>query len=317
MAKTGMDSFLLDCRTDDSMAELEAMYGIKGFAIIIRLLQKIYSENGYYCEWTERSPVLFLATWFGGGSGVDVNIIREVVNAAVKLGIFSTEMYDKYKILTSEEIQSKYFEVAKRRTQIEVENAYLLLSAVKSWENVKIVSEILADKKMKNVNVNRNAKNVDISIKKADIFSTSKVKESKCKDINIMCKKQSEANDNMTKVKAEASVLFEDLWKQYPQKRGKAQVSDSCKLRIYKVGREEMQRAIARYLEDLERDKDWRKPQNGSTFFNGGYIDYLDDNYVKPAAQPKKPAQGNRFNNFHQRDTDYDALESELISNKL
>ena len=40
-----------------------------------------------------------------------------------------------------------------------------------------------------------------------------------------------------------------------------------------------MTRAIDRYKAELEKDNDWRKPQNGSTFFNSGYIDYLDANY--------------------------------------
>ncbi len=41
-------------------------------------------------------------------------------------------------------------------------------------------------------------------------------------------------------------------------------------------------RCIERYLLDLKRDE-WRKPQNGSTFFNSGYVDYLDENYTPPA----------------------------------
>ena len=40
-----------------------------------------------------------------------------------------------------------------------------------------------------------------------------------------------------------------------------------------------MARAIDRYKADLEKDSGWRKPQNGSTFFNSGYVDYLDANY--------------------------------------
>ena len=40
-----------------------------------------------------------------------------------------------------------------------------------------------------------------------------------------------------------------------------------------------MMRAIERYLYELEKDSDWRKPQNGSTFFNSGYVDYLDANH--------------------------------------
>lgn len=294
MAKIGMDSFLLDCRTNDNMAELEAMYGIKGFAIIVRLWQKIYSEKGYYCEWTERSPVLFLANWFGGGSGVDENIIREVVNAAIKIGIFSKEMYDKYRILTSERIQSQYFEVAKRRTEIEVENDYLLLSAVKNWKNVK--------------NVSRNGENVDR-------ISTSKGKESKDNNINILCKNGGTAGNDKSGDKTEAGKLFEYLWSLFPNKKGKAQVTEKTKARLLKIGREEMERAISRYSAELKRDADWRTPQNGSTFFNKGYVDYLDSNYT-PGVRPSPAKSGsNRFNNFHQRDTDIDGMESRLLSN--
>ena len=75
-----------------------------------------------------------------------------------------------------------------------------------------------------------------------------------------------------------AQALFEELWSAYPNKKGKGQVSDAKKLALLSVGREEMLRAIRRYLSDLKKDE-WRKPQNGSTFFNSGYVDYLDKNY--------------------------------------
>ena len=79
--------------------------------------------------------------------------------------------------------------------------------------------------------------------------------------------------------KADALALFESLWKLYPVKKGKGQVSIAAKQRLLKVGYEEMARAIDRYKADLEKDSGWRKPQNGSTFFNSGYVDYLDANY--------------------------------------
>lgn len=82
-----------------------------------------------------------------------------------------------------------------------------------------------------------------------------------------------------TNRKKEANELFEQLWKAYPSKKGKAQVSDTAKARLLKIGYDEMMRAIERYLYELEKDSDWRKPQNGSTFFNSGYVDYLDANH--------------------------------------
>ena len=85
--------------------------------------------------------------------------------------------------------------------------------------------------------------------------------------------------ENNTMCKSDALTLFEELWKLYPVKRGKGQVSLAAKQRLLKVGYDEMTRAIDRYKAELEKDNDWRKPQNGSTFFNSGYIDYLDANY--------------------------------------
>lgn len=118
------------------------------------------------------------------------------------------------------------------------------------------------------------------------------------------------------KVKREAAQLFEKLWGQYPCKRGKAKVSDSAKIKLLKTGADQMQRALSRYLFDLKREN-WRKPQNGSTFFTSGYIDYLDSNYAPAPEQPRSQAAGTKFNNFKQRDMDIDSIERQLLSNAM
>lgn len=82
----------------------------------------------------------------------------------------------------------------------------------------------------------------------------------------------------MCKSSDDDAQLFEKLWRLYPNKKGKGQVSRSQKQKLLKVGFEEMKRAIERYKTELGKDT-WRKPQNGSTFFNSGYVDYLDANY--------------------------------------
>lgn len=78
-----------------------------------------------------------------------------------------------------------------------------------------------------------------------------------------------------------AEEFFERAWQYYPNKRGKGQVSEKSKERLMSYGWDNVKRAIDRYIEDLKKDE-WRKPQNGSTFFNSGYIDYLDENYTPP-----------------------------------
>lgn len=91
-------------------------------------------------------------------------------------------------------------------------------------------------------------------------------------------KNREEKNRKEKDIVQEARTLFERLWKLYPRKLGKGQVKDSTKKRLLDVGYDQMERAINRYKADLEKET-WRKPQNGSTFFNSGYVDYLDCNY--------------------------------------
>ncbi len=83
---------------------------------------------------------------------------------------------------------------------------------------------------------------------------------------------------------------FERMWKLYPVKRTKSQVKSKAKKEIYELG-EEFERCISRYIDyvDSRRRTDFKELnyQNGSTFFNGGYIDYLDENYQQVKAQKK------------------------------
>ena len=108
---------------------------------------------------------------------------------------------------------------------------------------------------------------------------------------------------------------FERLWKKYPNKRGKGQVSDTKKKTLYEIGEEKIERALKRYLDDLSKDSSWRKPQNGSTFFNSGYVDYLDENYEKP--QEPKPQRNPASVLECERDYDFDDLEMQLLHKQL
>lgn len=108
---------------------------------------------------------------------------------------------------------------------------------------------------------------------------------------------------------------FERLWKQYPNKRGKGQVSDTKKKTLYEIGEEKIERALKRYLDDLSKDSSWRKPQNGSTFFNSGYVDYLDENYEKQ--QEPKPQRNPASVLECERDYDFDDLEMQLLHKQL
>ena len=88
--------------------------------------------------------------------------VQNIVTEAVARGIFDKGMYEKYSVLTSKGIQERYLEMTKRRSKVDVESKYLLISIPENIVNVNI----------NGVNVNTNSKNVCNN-------TQSKVKESK------------------------------------------------------------------------------------------------------------------------------------------
>lgn len=155
--KSGIDYFPLDVTLDDKWELIEAEFGLTGFAVIVKLLQKIYSSEGYYCDWTNEVALLF-SKRIGLGGGA----VSEIVEASVRRGIFSDHLFQKYHVLTSVGIQKRYLEAVGRRKEVSVKREYLLLKCDQIPCNVVISGE----------NVSKNEENVDIS-------KQSKVKESK------------------------------------------------------------------------------------------------------------------------------------------
>jgi len=84
-------------------------------------------------------------------------------------------------------------------------------------------------------------------------------------------------------INTEKNNTFEKLWNLYPLKRGKGSISETTKDNILKIGFEKMEQAISRYIKDTElRRKDFPELnyKNGSTFFNSGYKDYIEDDFI-------------------------------------
>jgi len=99
-------------------------------------------------------------------------------------------------------------------------------------------------------------------------------------DKDILCISAGNARNPSTE---ELDEFFKSLWKLYPKKKGLGNVSRTQKLKLFRRGYDEISRCIERYkvfLEDTYSDAERDKfTKNGSTFFNSGYMDYLDENY--------------------------------------
>ena len=128
--KQGLDYFTLDCHFDDKVELLIAEFGMVGLGILIRLYQKIYSEDGYFCRWNEDVALLF-----SRNNGVGGNVVSEVISACLRRGLFDCGLYERCGILTSKGIQQRYFEAVTKRKSVNVENEYLLIPISKNSNN--------------------------------------------------------------------------------------------------------------------------------------------------------------------------------------
>lgn len=171
--KNGIESFLFSTTTDNDtkFQIIEAKYGITGFGVIVKLYQMIYGDIGYYCRWDDLIATISASKWSSNLLSVTENNVEMIVNDAAKYGIFDNELLQNHGILTSRGIQKRYFEVARRRTRIDVEKDYLLLSVSELPDNVYI----------NGINVNKNPENAD----------KNPTKEGKGRERNTLSKRES------------------------------------------------------------------------------------------------------------------------------
>ena len=114
---------------------------------------------------------------------------------------------------------------------------------------------------------------------------------------------------------ADIEEFFERVWKLYPKKTNKTQIRKATKERLYKIGYEKIARCIERYKQELEYNHtEYQFIKAGSTFFNGGYEDYLADDWRLP---PKR-AMGQRHDYMPNRTPEEQAaLEAKLAEYKF
>ncbi len=184
MTNFGIDYFPMDCHfDDDKMPIIEAEYGLEGFAVIVKLYQRIYGGCGYYCAWNDRTAVLFARY-----CGISPETVKCVIESALNEEIFDKAMYTTYGILTSHGVQKRFFAVAKRRRIVFDKPEYILLSP----EELNPASTVSPENKSCSQNADNCTQNVCNS-------ETSKVKQSKAEQSEA---KQSEAVQSEAKQSA-------------------------------------------------------------------------------------------------------------------
>lgn len=100
-----------------------------------------------------------------------------------------------------------------------------------------------------------------------------------------------------SKIKDNSNKDIEEIWSLYPLKKGKASAIKKIPKLLKEYGKEQIIRCIDRYIKYVDNQRkngfSTLKYKDGSTFFNSGYMDYLDCNYqediiTKPKEESKR-----------------------------
>ncbi len=170
---------------ENAMEVIEAKYGIKGSAIVLKLMCKIYKE-GYYIRWDEEQCLIFANK---AGREVQAEEVQEIIEILFTKGILDRNSYQENGILTSESIQKVWMEATKRRKRELSELPYLMVKPEK--ENGKAdtppaLQEIQQPELFKKEKTPVNPKNVvhhvAVNAKNACNSGQSKVKEKKAEE---------------------------------------------------------------------------------------------------------------------------------------
>lgn len=126
--KMGLDYFPFDVDTfqDIKIRKLIKYQSGKAVTVYALLLCFIY-KGGYYMRWDEELPFIISEQ-----TGFEEAYIQEVIKSCMVLGLFSKELFEKERVLTSKGIQERYQDICK---QIKRKCDFSEYSLISSEEN--------------------------------------------------------------------------------------------------------------------------------------------------------------------------------------
>lgn len=148
---------------------LEAQYGIRASYIVMRLLCKIYKE-GYYISWGQEQSLIFIRKI---GGEIQEKTMDKIIQILLEKEFFDKASYEKYGILTSEQIQRVWLEATVRRKRDFSKLPYLLSNPYASSKNCKQKEE------MNNEKADNSSVQVGLISENANNFEQTKLNKTK------------------------------------------------------------------------------------------------------------------------------------------
>ena len=145
----------------------------------------------------------------------------------------------------------------------EATNKYTIITIV-NWDDYQCLDDFATSKVTTELTNNRQATDNQSTNNRQHLKNIKNIKNDKN---NIYMRKNC------------ACEFFDELWKLYPRKKGKNAISKKSLAEINSIGFDKMAKAIENYKAEISANgTDEQYIMYGSTFFNGGYKDWLTDN---------------------------------------
>ena len=140
MKRNGIDFFPFPSSNTTALQLFETKCKLRGVAIYLKLLQKIFYEEGYFYK-ISNDIILLINKEFG----VNDDIVLDVINECLTRGLFDKSMYEKYNILTSDDIQKDYLNAVRKRKYIEIKEEYRLPFACNFFKKAEEIEKTAED----------------------------------------------------------------------------------------------------------------------------------------------------------------------------
>jgi len=129
--KRGLDYFSHDTNASTSreVEYLEAQHGLIGYAIYLKILEKVYGHEGYFLPWTEIDQAIFAKRLNIQKSEMDA-----IIETCFDIGLFSRWVYDANHVLTSAGIQRRFLQATEKRIKQTIKPEHIIKENISDAE---------------------------------------------------------------------------------------------------------------------------------------------------------------------------------------
>lgn len=296
--KRGLDYFSLDTMMDTKIELIEASHGLVGYAVVVKLWQKIYGGEGYFYTFGEDEQLLFTKH-----NGVSIDMITSILAECFKRGIFSKDKYERYGILTSSGVQKRYFEATQKRACVPVIREYLLVippqNAISDAETDINSAETLvsdSDSAQRKEEKSKGEETREDTIARVREGEGDGLRFAQGTVDDLPEEPDDSPAKPTSKAKARVEAWFDEFWAAYPKKVGRGDA-----LKAYKKIKltEPLHRQMLDAIERARQCEQWQREQgrfipNPATWLNQ---ERWSDEYPSPplalGKQAANPYAGN------------------------